>query len=95
MPLTDSYRKSGWKPVVAGGYIVQGYGATRWAQSMVMPHGRSVGGPYSSWLKKLPQRPMACMTNRPGAMTSAHFQNGCFQYRRMTKADDDPVRIPP
>ena len=62
---------------------------------MVMPHGRSVGGPYSSWLKKLPQRPIACITKMPGAMTSAHFQNGWCQRRRMTAAAMIPVRIPP
>ena len=39
--------------------------AVRWAQSMAIPQGRSVGGPYSSWLKKLPQRAIACMISRP------------------------------
>ena len=37
------------------GYWEHGYSTTRWAQSIAMPHGRFVGGPYSSWLKKLPQ----------------------------------------
>jgi hypothetical protein len=39
-----------------------------------MPQGSVVGGPYSSWLKKLPQRPIACMRNRHGATMSAHAQ---------------------
>ena len=62
---------------------------------MAMPHGRSVGGPYSSWLKKFPRRPMACITNRPGAMTSAHFQNDCFQSQVTTIRAIVPVMIPP
>ena len=60
-----------------------------------MPHGRFVGGPYSSWLKKFPQRPIACITNSPGAMTSAQRRNDTFQ-RRVTKyAAIVPVMIPP
>ncbi len=42
------------------------------------PTGSVVGGPYSSWLKKLPQRAMACIRNRPGATMSAQRQNGRF-----------------
>jgi len=50
IPLTDSYRKSGWKAVVASGNCAHGYWARpwspiRWAQSIAMPHGRVVGGP--------------------------------------------------
>ena len=56
-PDRPSYRNSGWKCVVSSGNAVHGYSATRWRQSMAMPHGRSVGGPYSSWLKKFPMRP--------------------------------------
>ena len=94
IPLTDSYRNSGWKHVVSNGYVVHGYAMTRWSQSMAMPHGRFVGGPYSSWLKKFPQRPMACITKMPGAMTSAHFQNDCFQSRRIIARGDDPGQDP-
>ena len=38
----------------------------RCAHSIAMPHGASVGGPYSSWLKKLPQRAMPCAKSVPG-----------------------------
>ena len=62
---------------------------------MAMPHGRSVGGPYSSWLKKFPQRPIACITKMPGATTSAQRQNDCFQRRVRNHATSVPVRIPP
>ena len=74
---------------------MHGYSTTRWAQSIAMPHGRLVGGPYSSWLKKFPRRPIACITNRPGAMTSAHFANDWCQRRVMYQAAMVPVMIPP
>ena len=78
-PEIDSYRKSGWKRVaVSGNSAGQGYAATRWAQSIGIPHGSVVGGPYSSWLKKLPQRAMACIVNSPGATMSAQRRNGAF-----------------
>ena len=48
----------------------------RCAQSIGMPHGSFVGVPYSSWLKKFPQRAMACITNSPGATMSAQRRNG-------------------
>ena len=37
---------------------------------MAMPHGASVGGPYSSWLKKLPQRAMPWAKSVPGMTVS-------------------------
>ena len=94
MPLTDSYRKSGWKPVVSGGYIVHGYCGTRWAQSMVMPHGRSVGGPYSSWLKKLPQRPMACITKMPGRDDVCPLPERLVPEAQDHRRRDDPGQDP-
>ena len=81
IPDSDSYRNSGWKCVVSGYVTRSVYGATRWAASILIPHGRVVGGPYSSWLKKLPQRPIACMTNRAGAIASAHCQTGSWLRR--------------
>ena len=82
----DSYRNSGWKcwPSVAFGSEPggQAYWATRFLHWMAIPHGRFVGGPYSSWLKKFPSRPIACIANRAGATTSAQRQNDwCFQRR--------------
>ena len=50
--------------------------STRWAQPIAMPHGRLVGGPYSSWLKKLPQRAMPCANSAPGTSESAESRNG-------------------
>jgi hypothetical protein len=50
------------------------FGTDNW---MAIPQGRFVGAPYSSWLKKFPQRPMACIANSPGATASAHRKNGC------------------
>ena len=73
-PDTDSYRNNGWKCVVASGKSSHGYAATRWAQSIAIPHGNVVGGPYSSWLKKFPNRPTACMMKRAGATMSAQVQ---------------------
>ena len=79
-PESDSYRKSGWKRVEVSGQGAapgsRGRAAIRWAQSIGIPHGSVVGEPYSSWLKKLPQRAMACIVNRPGAMMSAQRRNG-------------------
>src|SRR4029079_16996537 len=95
IPLTDSYRNSGWKNVESKGYDAHGYSDTPCSQSIAMPQGSVVGGPYSSWLKKFPQRPTACMTNRPGAITSAPFQNDCFHSRVMTMTAIVPVRMPP
>ena len=50
-----------------------------------MPHGAVVGGPYSSWLKKLPQRATNSIANRPGAITSAQAQN---DWRLIAGIDD-------
>ena len=58
--------------------------AVRLAHSISMPHGRPVGGPYSSWLKKFPHRAIACMTNAPRATTSAHLQKLWCHRRRTT-----------
>ena len=77
-PDTDSYRNSGWKccPSVAFGSepAGQAYWTIRCEHWIAIPHGRFVGGPYNSWLKKFPQRAMACIVNRPGATMSAHIQ---------------------
>src|SRR5436189_2588659 len=98
-PEIDSYRKSGWKnwPSVSVGAEPggQAYAATRWAQSIGMPHGSVVGGPYSSWLKKLPQRAMASIVNRPGATMSAQRRKSCRLYRTYTNAATVPNAIPP
>ncbi len=75
-PEIDSYRNSGWKRVVSNGYAAQDRSWTRYWHSIGMPHGRVVGEPYSSWLKKFPHRAMACITNRPGATQSAQRRNG-------------------
>jgi hypothetical protein len=40
-----------------------------------MPQGRLVGEPYSSWLKQLPQRAIACIAKSPGATASAQDRN--------------------
>ena len=60
-----------------------------------MPHGRFVGGPYSSWLKKLPHRPIACITNRPGRDHVRPAQNDTCQRRMTSQAAIVPVMIPP
>ncbi len=62
---------------------------------MAMPQGALVGGPYSSWLKKLPSRPIACIANSPGAITSAHLEKDWCQRRVMYQAAMVPVTIPP
>ena len=54
-----------------------------------------VGGPYSSWLKKLPQRPIACMTNSPGATTSAQRKKLWCVRRTYHAPAIVPVMIPP
>src|SRR4051794_19909744 len=94
-PDSDSYRNSGWKRVVSNGNEAHGYASMRWTHSMGMPHGRVVGGPYSSWLKKLPQRAMACIVNRAGAMMSAQRQNGTRRQRAYTTTAMNPAAIPP
>ena len=85
-PASDSYRKSGWKcsPSVAFGSepTGQAYWTIRWEHWIAIPQGRFVGGPYSSWLKKLPHRATACIANRPGATMSAHSQKLCRRRRR-------------
>ena len=60
-----------------------------------MPHGRVVGGPYSSWLKKLPSRPVACITKIPGATMSAQRQTETRWRRARTSTAIAPVTKPP
>src|SRR4029077_5410891 len=48
IPDSDSYRNSGWKWIDSGKEGEHAYWAIRWAQSILIPHGRAVGGPYSS-----------------------------------------------
>jgi hypothetical protein len=60
-----------------------------------MPHGRFVGGPYSSWLKKLPSRPAACMTKIPGATMSAQRHAETRYQRARTSTAIAPVTNPP
>ena len=43
-PLSDSYRKSGWKWVWSTGNVAHGYSAMRCSQSIATPHGRSSAG---------------------------------------------------
>ena len=69
-------------------------GPTRYSHSIGMPHGRVVGGPYSSWLKKFPQRAIACIVNRPGATMSAQRRNGDVLVARVEERRDDPGRDP-
>ena len=60
-----------------------------------MPHGSVVGVPYSSWLKKLPQRAMACITNRPGRDDVGPAQERDLLVARVQargdRARDDPA----
>ena len=75
--------------------LVQGTPRSGGRSRSLIPHGRVVGGPYSSWLKKFPQRPIACMTNRPGATTSAHCGKLWCLQRMYSHAAIVPVTIPP
>src|SRR3954454_18302730 len=77
------------------GYCAMPWSPTRGGRWIAIPQGRFVGGPYSSWLKKFPQRPTASMTNRPGTMTSAQRRNDWCQRRVITYAAIVPTMIPP
>ena len=43
----------------------------RFSAAIGIPHGSVVGGPYSSWLTKLPSRPMAWPSSMAEANTSS------------------------
>jgi len=62
---------------------------------MGIPHGSVVGGPYSSWLKKLPQRAIACIRNRAGAMMSAQRAKDSRCRRVYQARASVPRMIPP
>jgi hypothetical protein len=67
----------------------------RYWHSIAIPQGRFVGEPYSSWLKKLPQRAIACIANRPGATASAQDRKDWRFQRTYRNAAIVPAMIPP
>ena len=83
--------------MVATGYsVARVLRRTRWAQSIAMPHGRLVGGPYSSWLKKLPRRADRLHHEQAGRdRRPPTSQNDWCQRRVMYQAAMVPVMIPP
>ena len=70
------------------------YAAIRCTHSIGIPQGSVVGGPYSSWLKKLPQRATACIANSAGRDDVRPAPERQALHPRVDEDRDEPGRDP-